>query len=137
MDNLQTTSKIAGSALAAQSLRLRVIAENIANANSTGRQPGADPYRRKTISFESALGSAEQAASVRVEDIGRSRAPFRVEHAPGHPAADAGGNVKLPNVDLLVEMADMAEANRSYLANLQMIKQSRELESMTLDLLRA
>ena len=136
MDPLQGAIKVAGSGLGAQSLRMRVIAENIANASTTGQQPGAEPYARKTIGFESALDNADETALVKVSEIGRSRAPFRIEHAPGHPAADAGGNVKLPNVDILVETADMAEANRSYLANLQMIKQSRDLISMTLDLLR-
>lgn len=135
VDPLQATLKIGASGLAAQSQRLRVVSENMANAQSSGRTPGADPYSRKTISFESELDDAG-ASAVRVSGIDRSRAPFRIEHNPGHPAADAQGYVKLPNVDMLVELADMREANRSYEANLQQIKQARQLIAMTLDLLR-
>ena len=136
IDPLQVSLKVAASGLEAQSKRLRVVSENLANANSTGAVPGADPYRRKTISFESELDRATGANVVTADRIERARAPFRVEHLPGHPAADAKGYVKFPNVNVLVEMADMREANRSYQANLQVIKQARELISMTLDLLR-
>ena len=136
MDYLSATGQIAGAALRAQSLRMRVIAENMANANATGRSPGADPYQRKTVTFESSLDDATQVESVRIGEIGHSTAPFRIERIPGHPAADASGNVKLPNVDMLVEVGDMNEANRSYGANLKMIKVANDLVSMTLDLLR-
>lgn len=136
-DPLQSTLRIGASGLQAQSKRLRVIAENMANANSTGRTPGADPYTRKIVTFESELDQTADANAVRVAGIERHRAPHRVEHMPGHPAADAQGYVRLPNVDLIVEAADMREANRSYEANLQVIKQARELINMTLDLLRS
>jgi flagellar basal-body rod protein FlgC len=136
-DPLQATLRIGASGLQAQSTRLRVIAENMANANSTARTPGADPYTRKVITFESELDEAADANAVRVAAIDRHGAPYRVEHMPGHPAADAQGYVRLPNVDLIVEAADMREANRSYEANLQAIKQARELINMTLDLLRS
>jgi flagellar basal-body rod protein FlgC len=136
-DPLQATLKIGASGLQAQSLRLRVIAENMANAQSTGRTPGSDPYSRKVMSFESEVDDAASANLVRVAGIERHRAPFRVEHMPGHPAANAQGFVRLPNVDLVVEAADMREANRSYEANLQAIKQAREMISMTLDMLRS
>jgi flagellar basal-body rod protein FlgC len=136
VDPLQATLKIGASGLAAQSQRLRVVSENLANAQSTGRTPGSDPYARKTISFESEVDEAAGASAVRVSGIDRSPAPYRIEHNPGHPAADAKGYVKLPNVDMLVELADMREANRSYEANLQQIKQARQLIAMTLDLLR-
>lgn len=136
-DPLQATLKIGASGLQAQSLRLRVIAENMANAHSTGRTPGSDPYTRKVISFESEVDEAASTNMVRVGAIERHRAAFRVEHMPGHPAADAQGFVRLPNVDLVVEAADMREANRSYEANLQAIKQAREMISMTLDMLRS
>jgi flagellar basal-body rod protein FlgC len=136
-DPLQATMRIGASGLQAQSLRLRVIAENMANAHSTGRTPGADPYTRKVISFESEVDEAASANMVRVSAIERNRAPYRVEHMPGHPAADAQGYVRLPNVDLVVEAADMREANRSYEANLQVIRQAREMISMTLDMLRS
>ena len=136
-DPLQATLKIGASGLQAQSLRLRVIAENMANAYSTGRTPGSDPYTRKVISFESEIDEAASANMVRVAAIERNRAPYRVEHMPGHPAADAQGYVRLPNVDLVVESADMREANRSYEANLQAIKQARDMINMTLDMLRS
>lgn len=137
MDHLGAASRIAQGGLSAQSARMRVVAENIANANVTAARPGAEPYRRKMLTFESVLDRADLSAGVGVAGIERSEKPFRIEQNPGHPAADAEGKVALPNVDMLVEMADMAEANRSYLANLQVIKRSRELVAMTLELLRS
>ena len=135
-DPLQLALKVAASGLHAQSNRVRVVSENMANAQSTAKTPGADPYSRKTISFESELNDLSGVSTVKVESIDVDTSPFRVEHDPGHPAADAQGYVKLPNVNLLVEMADMREANRSYEANLQVIKQAREMISMTIDLMR-
>jgi flagellar basal-body rod protein FlgC len=137
IDPLQASLSIAGSGLEAQSARLRVVSENMANAESTGTTAGATPYARKTITFEGEMDRAVGAQLVRVKDIGTDRAPFRVEHDPGNPAADASGNVKMPNVNILVEMADMREASRSYEANLQIVKQTRDLVSMTLDLLKS
>lgn len=137
IDPLQVSLKIAASGLGVQSQRVRIVSENLANAQSTGNIPGADPYTRKMISFETEVDRVSGANLVRVESIERDRAPYRVERDPGHPAADAGGYVKLPNVNVLVEMADMREANRSYEANLQVIKQAREMISMTIDLLRS
>lgn len=136
IDPLQVSLKIAASGLEAQSKRVRIVSENLANAQSTGNTPGADPYTRKTISFETEVDRITGANLVRVESIDFDRSPYRIEHDPGHPAADASGYVKLPNVNMLVEMADMREANRSYEANLQVIKQAREMLSMTIDLLR-
>jgi len=118
-------------------MRLRVVSENIANAQSTGSTAGADPYTRKTVTFKSELDRALGAATVKVDRIGRDRASYRIEYEPGNPAADADGYVKYPNVNMLIEMADMREANRSYEANLQMIKQARSMISMTIDLLRS
>ena len=135
-DPLQATLRIAGSGLEAQSVRLRVISENIANAQSTGDTPGADPYTRQTVSFDSALDRSLGAPLVRVRTIGRDDAPYKVEHDPGNPAADAAGFVKLPNVDVLTELADMREANRTYEANLQVAKQSAELLGQTVSLLK-
>lgn len=137
MDPLSAASKIAGSGLEAQSTRLRIVSENIANARSTGDTPGADPYRRKTITFESELDRASGLQSVKVKKVGVDKRDFINEYDPGNPAADANGIVKMPNVNMLIEMADMREANRSYEANLQTIKQTRDMVAATLDLLKA
>ncbi len=135
-DPLTQALKVAASGLEAQSLRLRIVSENMANAQTTGTTPGSDPYRRKTVSFVSELEALSGASTVRIDDIERDTSDFRIEYDPGNSAADENGMVKLPNVNVLVEMADMREANRSYEANLQTIRQARELISMTIDLLR-
>ncbi|CAN5117861.1 flagellar basal body rod protein FlgC [soil metagenome] len=135
-DPLQISLKVAASGLDVQSARMRIIAENLANAQSTGRTPGSDPYSRKTITFASVLDRASEAPLVEVGDIGVDKTPFSVEYQPGNPAADEKGYVKMPNVNMALEMADMRETNRSYEANLQMIRRTRELLSMTIDLLR-
>jgi flagellar basal-body rod protein FlgC len=135
-DPLKASLRIAGSGLESQSLRLRIISENIANAQSTSSVPGGDPYTRQTITFENALDRATGASLVKVKDIGRDAAPFRLEQDPGNPAADEKGFVKLPNVDVLVELADLREANRSYEANLQVAKQSSDLMNQTIGLLK-
>lgn len=136
MDPLIASLKVAASGMHAQSERLRVVSENLANAQSTGNTPGADAFRRKTISFAATLDRATGANKVEVADIARDDSDFPVEFMPGHEAADANGYVKMPNVNVLVEMADMRESVRGYEANLQTIKQARELISMTIDLLR-
>ena len=136
MDALSAALKVAASGLSAQSDRLRVVSENLANAQSTGETPGSDPYRRKTISFSAELDRASGGALVEVLKIDRDQSDFPVEFIPGHEAADENGYVKMPNVNALIEMADMTEANRSYEANLQVIRQARELISMTIDLMR-
>lgn len=136
MDPLTASLKVAASGMTAQSERLRVVSENLANAQSTGRAPGADPYQRKTITFAATLDRATGASRVDVAQIARDRAEFPVQYEPGHEAADEFGYVKLPNVNVLIEMSDMREAIRGYEANLQTIRQSRDLISMTIDLLR-
>ena len=136
IDPLRASLRLASSGLEVQSKRLTLVSENMANVESTGKTPGSDPYTRKTISFESELDEISGADIVKVSSIDADTAPFRVEHRPGHPAADNEGYVKLPNVNVLVELADMREANRSYQANLQVVKQTREMISMTIDLLR-
>jgi flagellar basal-body rod protein FlgC len=136
MDPLFASLKVAASGMTAQSERLRVVSENLANAQSTGQLPGSDPYQRKTITFAAELDRASGVNMVDVGSIGSDQSEFPVEYRPGHEAADAFGYVKMPNVNVLVEMSDMREAIRGYEANLQNIKQSRELISMTIDLLR-
>lgn len=137
IDPLLSASRLAAAGLEAQSLRMRVVSENLANAQSTGETPGADPYARKTVTFKAELDRAVGAASVRLREIGTDGTPFRTEHDPANPAADENGNVKLPNVNMLVEMADMREANRSYEANLQVIKQARAMVASVIDLLKS
>lgn len=138
IDPLRLSSKIAASGLEAQSKRMRVVSENLANAQSTGNTPGADPYARKTITFAGEVDRDTGVNFARVEDIGQDDStPFRLELNPGHPAADENGYVKMPNVNMLIEMADMREAGRAYDANLQSVKQAREMISMTIDLLRS
>lgn len=136
IDPIKASMSIAGSGLEAQSSRLRVVSENIANADSTGPVGGSDPYRRRTITFDSVMSRAEGVNLVRVKDLGSDNAPFRLEYEPGHQAADENGYVKRPNVNVLVEMSDMRETNRSYEANLQIFKQARAMAAMTIDMLK-
>jgi flagellar basal-body rod protein FlgC len=136
LDPLSATFRIAASGLQAQSTRMRVVAENLANAESTGSTPGANPYRRKLVTFADALDRASGANLVEVKRVAPDKRAFRMTYDPSHPAADEKGYVKLPNVDPLVELADMKEANRSYQASLQVWRQARELHAMTLDLLK-
>jgi flagellar basal-body rod protein FlgC len=136
IDPIDATLKIAASGLEAQSTRLRIVSENLANANSTASVPNGNPYARKLVSFDSEVDRASGAELVRVKDIGFDKTPFRAEYDPGNPAADTKGFVKMPNVNMIIEMADMREANRSYSANLQVVKQARDLFTMTIDLLR-
>jgi flagellar basal-body rod protein FlgC len=135
-DPLQTALHIAASGLQAQSMRLRVVSENIANAQSTGSTPGAAPYARRTVSFESEMDRTLGANLVEVKSIGVDSTPFKLERDPGNPAADENGMVKMPNVDVLVELADMREANRSYEANLQVAKQSADMLNTAVSLMK-
>ena len=134
--DLKNSMKISASGMKAQGERLKTIAENLANADSMGKTPGADPYRRKTVNFKSELDRALGANLVKAQQPKQDRSDFELKYDPGHPSANADGYVKMPNVNVLIEMADMREANRSYQANLQVIKQARELISMTIDLMR-
>jgi len=136
LDPLQSSLRIAGAGLEAQSMRLRIISENVANSQSTGATPGADPYARQTVSFGDEVDRTSGLSLVQIRSLGVDNAPFKVERDPGNPAADSNGFVKLPNVDLLTELADMREANRTYEANLQVAKQSADLETQTVGLLK-
>ena len=136
IDALQAALRVAGSGLSAQSARLRVVSENLANAQSTGATPGSDPYRRKTITFENTFDRVAGQDIVAVKSVGVDPSDFQIQQDPGNPAADEKGAVKMPNVNMITEMSDMREANRSYEADLQVIKQSRDLISMTIDLLK-
>jgi flagellar basal-body rod protein FlgC len=128
---------IATSGLRAQAGRMRVISENIANADSTAQTAGGDPYRRKVPTFSSALDRTLDANTVTLGKIRPDSSAFRVKHDPGNPAADAAGNVKYPNVNSMVEMTDMRDAQRSYEANLNVISATRRMIQRTLDILKA
>jgi flagellar basal-body rod protein FlgC len=136
MDFLKSIA-VAASGLRAQAGRMRVISENIANADSTTTDPGADPFRRKVATFRSDL---DRALDIRTVGLGPTRtdpSAFRLKYEPGHPSADANGNVKYPNVNPLIEMTDMREAQRSYEANINVIGATRRMIQRTLDILKA
>ena len=134
--NLETSLKIAAAGMHAQSARVRVTAENLANAQSTAQTPGAEPYRRKTISFANVLDRATGAELVEVRRYGVDRAPFEMRFEPSHPAANEQGYVAYPNVSPLVELMDMREAQRSFEANATARQQASDMLQRTLDLLR-
>lgn len=130
--------KISAMGMRAQGTRLRVITENIANADTTGDTPGADPYRRQTITFKNEMDRELGIRLVEVDDIDRDfEKDFELKFMPDHPAADEAGYVKMPNVSSLIEVMDAREAQRSYEANLGMIEQARSMVVRTIDLLRA
>jgi flagellar basal-body rod protein FlgC len=137
MNDMLKSMSVAASGLQAQGTRLRVISENLANAGSTAEVPGGDPYRRKTVTFAAELDKAIGAEEVKVRRVGTDPAPFREIYEPSHPAADANGHVKLSNVNMLVELADMREAQRSYEANVNVIGATRRMIQRTIDILRA
>ena len=128
---------IAASGLRAQAGRMRIISENIANADSTPTRPGSDPYRRKLLSFRSEIDRTLDARVVGLGGVRPDRSEFRLKYEPGHPAADVNGNVKYPNVNPLVEMTDMREAQRSYEANINVIGATRRMIQRTIDILKA
>ena len=136
MDDLLKTLRISSAAMKAQGTRLRVIAENIANANSLAQEPGQDPYRRKIVTFKNELDRSIGARTVAIDKIKTDNSDFEKRFDPNHPAADADGYVLVPNVNTLIEMMDMKEAQRSYEANLNVIKSSKAMLQGTIDLLK-
>ncbi len=129
--------RISATGMRAQGTRLRVISENVANASTTGTTPGSDPYRRQLITFKNELDREAGVKLVEVENIDEDfKTPFPLKYMPDHPAADARGYVKMPNLNPLIEMMDVREAQRSYESNLGMIEQSRGMVLRTIDLLR-
>lgn len=131
------TLKIAASGLKAQNGRMRVIAENLANADSTAKTPGGDPYRRRIPTFKVDYDRTMQAHHVKLGRVLPDKSDFKVKFDPGHPAADERGYVKLPNVETLIETMDMREAQRSYEANLNVVTATRRMLSRTLEILKA
>ena len=135
MDLMQSLM-ISAAGMKVQGERLRVVAENLANADSVAEVPGGDPYRRKVITFRNALDKPLGLETVQVSKVGVDQSDFRMKYEPGNPAADAKGYVKLPNVNSLIEMTDMREAQRSYEANLRAIEVARNMLQRTIDLIR-
>jgi flagellar basal-body rod protein FlgC len=126
----------ATSGMMAQNVRVRIISQNIANAQSLATEPGGRPYQRQTVSFKNAMDRASGIEVVEIDRIGVDRAPFGQKFDPGHPAADQNGYVQLPNVKPLIEMVDLRQAQRSYEANLRVVDVTRTMVARTIDLLR-
>lgn len=136
MTDLYNSMHIAGSGMKVQSERMKIIAQNIANADNTGEAAGADPYRRKVLTFKNVLNKELDVEQVKVRKITTDKSEFRKVFNPGHPAADEQGYVTMPNVDPMLEAMDMKESQRSYEANLNVIEVSKNLLFSTIGLLR-
>ena len=128
---------IAASGLRAQVGRMEVISENIANADSVSQVPGGDPYRRKIVTFRSELDNALGAQVVKLGRIQTDKSDFLIKHEPGNPSADANGDVKYPNVNTLIEVTDLRDAQRSYESNLNVITATRRMLQRTIDILKS
>ena len=135
-NDLESAMSIAASGMRAQGFRLKVVAQNIANASSTSDRAGGEPYRRKIVTFANVLDRELDAKLVEIKNVKEDSSQFKLLYDPNHPAANDKGFVKMPNVNALVEMMDMREAQRSYEANLNMIESSKQLMSRTIGLLR-
>jgi flagellar basal-body rod protein FlgC len=137
MDNInKAIEEIAVSGMKAQAERLRVISENLANVDSLPRAPDEQPYRRKVLTFRNVLDKSTGANVVHVDKVDVDRSPFNKVYQPNHPAADAAGYVLTPNVNSLVELMDMREAERSYEANMDVVSASRTMLTNTINLLK-
>lgn len=134
--DLINTIHISSSGLKTQQDRLKVVAQNIANAESVGTRTGQPPYRRKTISFKNQLDRETGAMMVRTNKVDVDRSDFIKKYEPANPQADAQGYVLYPNINPITEMMDMREARRSYEANLNVIESSKAMLSQTMSLLR-
>jgi len=136
MDDILKTMRISSAGMRAQGTRLRVISENIANAGSLPQSPDELPYRRKVVSFKNALDRSIGLDTVRINRISDDKSEFQMRFDPNHPAANADGYVQTPNVNTLIEMMDLREAQRSYEANLNVIKSSKAMINGAIDVLR-
>ena len=137
MTDLFAAIKISAYGMKAQSARVRVISENLANANTGPTKPGQNPYTRKTITFKNELDRADNVNLVQVDKIGKdTKNPYVMKYMPDNPAADSKGYVKMPNIDPIIETMDMQQAQRTYEANLGMLDQSRSMMQQTIDIMR-
>ena len=134
--DLTASLRVSASGMDAQTARLRVIAENLANQNTTGPGPGAEAYRRRTISFQNTLDRAAGVETVKVRRVGQDRGEQPLRYEPGNPAANKDGYVKLPNVNSFIELMDMRDAEHAYTANLNVVSTTRSMLNRTLDLLK-
>jgi flagellar basal-body rod protein FlgC len=135
-EDLMRAMKLSAAGMKAQGTRLRVISENLANADSLPTEPGENPYRRKIITFRNAMDRSVGQTLVKVDKVRPDLSEYQRRFEPGHPAADAQGYVRAPNVNSLIEVMDMKEAQRSYEANLGAIRTSRQMLQTTIDILR-
>jgi flagellar basal-body rod protein FlgC len=135
--DLEKAMELAAKGMKAQGVRMRVISQNLANAETTGKTAGDSPYRRQIVTFKNELDHATQMKEVSVDKVVFDKTDFIMKYDPSHPAADKNGYVRMPNVNPLIEMMDMREAQRSYEANLGVIEMSRSMLMKTIDLLRA
>jgi flagellar basal-body rod protein FlgC len=134
--DFNSSLKIAATGMHAQTARMRVIAENIANADSAGKAPGDEPYRRRIPTFQAAYDAEVGGRVVEIGRLAYDMSEFNSRYEPGHPAADANGYVQYPNVNTLIETVDMRQAQRSYEANLNVVTVTRQMLGRTLDILR-
>lgn len=136
MGDLSTSTDIAVSGMRAQAKRLRIVSENLANADSVSTKAGGKPYQRQIVTFKSTLDKEIGADIVKADKVVKDKADFNRKYNPTHPAAGPDGYILTPNVNPLVEMMDMKEAQRSYDANLNIIKTSKDMMSKTIDLIK-
>ena len=134
--SLDSALETSASAMKAQSARIKVVTENIANEDTIGTDPNQEPYRRKTIYFEQVKNPRTGANLVKVKRIGTDNSGFKLVYLPNHPAANADGYVRIPNVDKSLEAMDLRDAQRSYEANISAIETTKQIQERTLDLMR-
>ncbi len=143
MNNVFSAFDISASGLAAERIRMNVIANNIANANTTDGPEGG-PYRKEQVVFSSVLNQAmkntdvkgmERLGGVKVQNIIKSTEPFNKIYIPGHPKADEKGFVEMPNVNTVSEMVDLVTASRSYEANLAVINSAKDMSNKALSII--
>jgi flagellar basal-body rod protein FlgC len=134
--DLNTSLQVSAAGMGVQTARIKIIAENLANQNTTGPGPGADAYRRRTVSFQNRLDKALGVETVSVKKVGADKSEQPLRYEPGNPAADKNGYVKMPNVNSFIELMDMRDAEQAYSANLNVASTTRTMLSRTLDLLK-